>query len=60
MSSFFFQIQCLIAGYIAETSGYDVALGALLFSIGFWIVAIPIILIVVITAIYFAVKGIKA
>ena len=50
----------LIAGYIAETSGYDVALGAFLFSVGFWIIAVPIIGILVIFGITVAIKKAKA
>ncbi len=50
----------LISGYIAETSGYDVALGAFLFSVGFWIIIIPIIGILVIVGITALIAKVKA
>lgn len=38
-------ILLMITGWAMESTDYDVALGALLFTIGFWLFAIPIILI---------------
>ncbi len=50
----------LISGYIAETSGYNVALGAFLFSVGLWIIIIPIIGVLIIAGIVTVVAKVKA
>jgi len=45
-------IILLISGWAMESSGYDIELGALLFTIGFWIFMIPVIIIVSIIVIF--------
>lgn len=49
----------LISGYIAETSGYNVALGEFLFSVGFWIIIVPIIGILIIAGITAVIAKVK-
>lgn len=44
-------IILLISGWAMESSGYDIELGALLFTIGFWIFMIPVTIIVVVIVI---------
>jgi len=44
-------IILMVAGFAMEASGYDIALGALLFTIGFWLFVIPLIIIGVIFAV---------
>lgn len=51
-------ILLMVAGFAMEASGYDIALGALLFTIGFWLFFIPLIIIGVIFAIVIAVAAI--
>jgi len=46
----FVSIILMVSGLAIEYSGYDVALGALLFTIGFWLFIIPLILIGVVLA----------
>jgi len=41
----------MVAGFAMESTEYDVELGALLFTIGFWLFVIPLIVIGIILAI---------
>jgi len=41
----------LVAGWAIEDSGYDVELGSLLFTIGFWLIMIPLIIFAIIIAV---------
>lgn len=41
---FVIALVLLIAGYAMESSEYDVELGSLLFTIGFWLMMIPLII----------------
>ena len=51
-------IVLMVAGFAMEASGYDVPLGALLFTIGFWLFFIPLIAIGIIFAVVIAIAAI--
>ena len=44
-------IVLMVTGYSMETMDYDIVLGALLFTVGFWLFVIPLIILGVIMSI---------
>ena len=38
-------IILMISGWVVESTGYDVPLGQVLFTIGFWLLVIPLLII---------------